>query len=51
MVCGRLTRRIAWVMVRGSILSREALFTLPKPQFQLSPHLVNIVLQGSKRRG
>ena len=38
-------------MLRVSTYIWETLFTLPKPRFHLSPHLVNIVVEGSNRRG
>ena len=31
--------------------SWETLFTLPKPRSHLSPHFVNIAVEGSNRRG
>ena len=44
MVWGRLARRIAWVMFwKGMELSRETLFTLPKPLVHLFYHQVNSV--------
>ena len=51
MVCGRLARRIAWVMFEKVIRSRKYLFTLPKPLFHLFCNLVNIVPEGSVRSG
>ena len=50
MVCGRLARRIAWVMFWKRIVTRETLFTFPKPLVHLC-HLVNIVLERTVRRG
>ena len=36
---------------REFILIRDTLFTLPKPLDHLFYHLINIVLEGSVRRG
>ena len=43
MVCGKLARRIAEVMIGNRPLTRETLFTLPKPRVHLFGHLINIV--------
>ena len=51
MVCGRLARRIAWVMPWMGMPTRETLFTLPKPLVHLFYYLVNIARTGSTRRG
>jgi len=51
MVCGRLARRIAWVMFRKGIKIRETLLTLPNPLVHLYCRLVNIVLVGTSAGG
>ena len=51
MVCGRLARRIAWVMFWKFMVTRDTLFTFPRPRFQLFDHLVNFMLEWSVRRG
>ena len=53
MVCGRLARRIAWVMLWKCMVTTDTLFTLPKPLVHLLCYIVNIVLEGGgckKRR-
>jgi len=47
---GKLARRIARAMFEKRILTREKLFTLPKPRAHLFCHLVDIVLPGSTER-
>ena len=49
MVCGRLARRTAWVMLWKGKLSIDTMFSLPKPLFHLFCNLVNIVLEASVR--
>ena len=44
MVCGRLTRRTAWVMFGRGMVSRETLFTFPNPLPHLLGNLVSIKL-------
>ena len=49
MVCGRLTRRTAWVMFEKGIVSRETLFTFPNPLLHLLGNLVSITLERQRR--
>ena len=51
MVCGRLARSIARVIFGKRMLTREKLFTLPKPRIHLVCLFVNIVPAESIRRG
>ena len=51
MVCGRLARRIAWVMLWKRMVTTDTLFTLPKPRVHLFYHLVDIVLEEGPRKG
>ena len=51
MVCGRLARRIAWIMFWKRIVTKETLFTLPKPLVHLFCHLVSIVPERTVVRG
>jgi len=51
MVCGRFARRIAWVMLLMGMVTRETLFTLPKPLVHLFYSPVSIRHAGSSRRG
>ena len=51
MVCGRLARSNDSDMFRKRTVSRETLFTLPKPLFHLFCNLVNIVQEGSVGSG
>ena len=50
MDCGRLARRIAWVMFWKRIVTRETLFTSPKPLVHLICQPVNIVPGGTISR-
>ena len=47
--CGRLAKRIAWVMFWKRIVTREILFTLPKPLVHLI-YLINITPKRTIRR-
>ena len=51
MVCGRLARRTAWVMLSMERLIAETMVTLPKPLAHLFCRLVNIVFEGGVGRG
>jgi len=43
--------RIAWVMLWKCMVTRDTLFTVPKPLVHLFYHLVDIVLEGGVGRG
>ena len=51
MVCGRLARSIALVVLPQFVMISETTFSLPKPLVHIFYRLVNVVFEGSFRRG